>query len=168
MVYKDKDKEKAYLEKNKDKIKQQMKDYTLKNKEKKRLYDIEYRKKNREKKKQQDRNWYVNNKDHRKEYDLIPHVLENRKAWTKQYRKTYNGIKSMRLGNWKSSGIIFDDFDWLYDLYINCSKCDFCKKDFKDSYERCLDHDHDVHDYNNVRGILCRGCNTKDVLNPLK
>ena len=44
------------------------------------------------------------------------------------------------------------------------NKCDFCQTEFKNSTDRCLDHDHDILDSYNIRGILCRSCNIKDVL----
>ena len=50
----------------------------------------------------------------------------------------------------------------IYDIYIHSSECDRCKKKFKDSLDRCLDHDHDITDDFNVRGIVCRSCNTKN------
>ena len=102
----------------------------------KKAYDREYRKKNKEK---------------------IRAVL-------KEYRKTDSGIKSRRITRWKSHGIIFDDFDWLYDLYISRHTCEHCDKEFENSFDRHLDHDHSITDDNNVRGILCRECNFKDVL----
>ena len=90
---------------------------------------------------------------------------EKKKAHNKAYQKTYNGRKSYRIFNWKNAGIIFDDFEWLYDFYINCRKCEYCEKDFINGKDRHLDHNHNITYDNNVRGILCRTCNTKDVLN---
>jgi len=61
---------------------------------------------------------------------------------------------------WKKSGIIFNGmFEEIYDIYINCSECDYCKKPFKSSRHRHLDHDHDITDEYNIRNILCNNCN---------
>ena len=64
--------------------------------------------------------------------------------------------------NWKKRGVIFDgSFDKIYDIYIHASNCDKCGKKFKDSRDRCLDHDHLITDKFNIRDVLCQNCNTK-------
>ena len=69
--------------------------------------------------------------------------------------------KTNSLSNWNKIGIIFMGLeDQIYDIYIHSSHCDRCKKKFKDSLDRCLDHDHDITDDFNVRGIVCRNCNS--------
>ncbi len=80
-------------------------------------------------------------KDWKKEYD------------TRDYVKKYNTIK-----NWKRIGVIFDDYDDLYDLYCALEYCMECGKDFDKSINKHLDHDHES---GKVRAILCRGCNIK-------
>ena len=79
----------------------------------------------------------------------------------KEYNKTEAGKKSSRILNWKKYGIICIDYDEMYNIYINTSKCDYCNKEFKNSLDRHLDHNHETGE---VRGILCRGCNIRDVL----
>ena len=95
-----------------------------------------------EKKKEYMRKWYLKNTEKKKEY-----------------RETEKGIKCNRIGNWKSSGIIHDDFDALYIHYINTNECDVCKCNFTDDNIKCLDHDHDTGLF---RYILCKSCNIKD------
>ena len=114
-------------------------------------YLKEYRQKNKEKIKQGNKEYYDNNKQKVNEYN-------------KEYRKTDKGKKSIRISHWKNWGIIFHDYNWLYDLYIARTHCDYCKNDFKNDLDRHLDHDHSINDDNNVRAILCRSCNSKDVL----
>ena len=70
---------------------------------------------------------------------------------------------------WKTEGIIFDEightFEWWYESYIYATNCDCCKIKFKNSKDRQMEHNHNIKDAFNVRGIVCNGCNhiTKDV-----
>ena len=71
--------------------------------------------------------------------------------------------KSSKKYEWKRRGIIFVGlFEEIYDRYIHCSHCDKCKKKFKNSLDRCLDHNHLITDDFNVRNVLCRSCNNKN------
>ena len=71
--------------------------------------------------------------------------------------------KAKSKGNWKYRGIIFVGlFDEIYDIYIHSSECDKCKKKFKNSQDRCLDHNHLITNDFNVRGVLCQSCNLKN------
>ncbi len=125
--------------------------------EKKKLKDREWREKNKERKKQIAKQWYENNKEKNK---------EKHRQYNKEWTKTEQGKKSMRIGKWKNRGIIFFDYDLLYDIYINTSHCDNCNCKLTEDKlptktTRCLDHDHNITDYDNVRNILCTSCNIK-------
>jgi len=97
------------------------------------------------------------------------YYLKNKKYLIEKnriYQKTPRGRKSNRITNWKKAGIIFSDFDLLYDIYISTTHCDICnckltedKKSTKTT--RCLDHDHSINDCENVRNILCHSCNVR-------
>jgi hypothetical protein len=121
----------------------------------------------KERKRERDRQYYQKNKEkiinRVKEYK-VEYNQKNKEAISlqkKEYHSTPKGIKVQTLSSWRRRGIISNDFDTLYDLYINTDKCMYCEKVFADSYERCLDHDHKTGLY---RAVLCRSCNVKDVL----
>ena len=91
---------------------------------------------------------------------------EKNKDILKEQRQTEKYKKSRRIRKWKSRGIIFFDYDLLYDIYINTSHCDNCNCELTEDKlnthtTRCLDHDHNITDYDNVRNILCNLCNIK-------
>ena len=81
------------------------------------------------------------------------------KAKQKNWRQSEKGKKFASINNWKHRGIISNDYNKLYDEYINTAECALCKYTFKKSSDRCLDHNHETGD---VRNILCRPCNTRD------
>jgi len=148
---------KRYREKNKEKIKERQKEYDQKNKERKK----EYYEKNKERTKE----YYEKNKEkinqRHKEY------RENNKEKIKEHQKEYDqspaGKKSSRIGNWKFNGVIHDDFNELYEKYINTEFCELCnckltvdRQNTKTT--RCLDHDHTTGEF---RNIVCHSCNVK-------
>jgi len=95
---------------------------------------------------------------------------QDRNEYMRQYRKDKkresNAKKSRRISSWKSQGILFHDYNLLYEIYFKTTHCDECKCQLTyDRYMRnttkCLDHDHSIIDDNNVRNILCHCCNNK-------
>jgi hypothetical protein len=92
-------------------------------------------------------------KEYNKEY------RKKNKEKVKEYDKTEKRIKSRTIAKWKNRGVKCDDFDKLYELYLNCKHCQVCKKEFKDSYDRCMDH---CHETGLFRAFLCRSCNVMD------
>ena len=67
--------------------------------------------------------------------------------------------KYFTIYNWKKSGLIYDNYDELYEVYIKTMECQHCNKAFKKSSDRCLDHDHETGLF---RKIVCNRCNTCD------
>jgi hypothetical protein len=67
--------------------------------------------------------------------------------------------RSQTLWNWKKSGLIHDDYKALYEVYINTTHCNHCKKEFKNSKDRQMDHDHKTGLF---RKVVCRACNLND------
>jgi hypothetical protein len=109
--------------------------------------------KNKEKIKETRRQYYLKNK-------------EKEQKQKRQYYKTPQGIKVSRMTNWRNRGIICDDYDALYERYLNTTNCENCdciltEDKRKTKTTRCLDHDHTITDRENVRNILCHSCNIK-------
>jgi len=73
-----------------------------------------------------------------------------------------NIIKSNRIRKWKSRGVICDDWNELYDKYINTNNCEECNIELIEgmygSNKKCLDHCHKTGEFRNV---LCHTCNVK-------
>ena len=68
--------------------------------------------------------------------------------------------KSNSRMNWKKRGIKIheDDFDYVYNQYISATHCDLCKKQYPNSKDRQLDHNHETGE---VRNIVCQKCNQR-------
>tara|TARA_R110002167_G_C12345569_1_gene621649 strand:+ start:176 stop:640 length:465 start_codon:yes stop_codon:yes gene_type:complete len=99
-------------------------------------------------KKESNRLYRLNHKDKRKEFN-------------KEYKKTDKGKKIHIIGRWKNRGLISDNYDELYYRYINSTACELCNKEYKNTYDRCLDH---CHNTGLFRYILCRSCNNSSKL----
>jgi hypothetical protein len=105
-------------------------------------------------------------KEYRKKYyeKNKEKILQQRDNWAK--KNPEKDIKYRRISKWKTRGIIFSDYDLLYDIYTNTTHCDVCKIKFSEDKKRtnttrCLDHDHTITDCENVRAIVCHSCNNK-------
>ncbi len=107
-----------------------------------------------EERREYNKNYYKKNKDkHRDRYQT--HL--------KEYIQTDEGIKSNRISKWKHRGIICDDWDVLYERYLNTELCELCNVELTEDKKnttttRCLDHDHTTGE---VRNIVCHSCNIK-------
>ena len=67
--------------------------------------------------------------------------------------------KSQTIYEWKKIGLTYDDYDHLYEIYIKTMNCQHCNKEFKNSKDRCMDHDHSTGKF---RKIVCQKCNMHD------
>ena len=101
----------------------------------------------------------------KKEYDKA--YYQKHKEKKKEYYKTPHGKKSNTISKWRERGILFHDYDLLHDIYLSTTHCHFCNCLLNqcNKSRKCVDHDHDIHDNENVRGIICHVCNWRDVLN---
>lgn len=143
----------------KEKKKEYMRLYNIRTKETRALKKKEYYEKNKEK-----------NKEHTKEYQAQWYKLnkESQCEKGKEYYKTTRGKMFKRISNWKSGGILCFDWELMHHYFINQTTCEFCNVEltsdrFNTSTTKCLDHDHNINDRFNIRGVLCNKCNRKDV-----
>jgi len=102
-------------------------------------YDRKYREKNREK------------------------LLEKRR----EYGQTEKGKKHRRINQWKLQGIIADNWDEVYEWFMETGTCDICDCVLttgtrNTSSTKCLDHDHSITDSYNIRGVICHSCNCSE------
>ena len=144
-----KEQKRAYNQKyyyaNRQKILEQKKEYGELNKKSKSEYNKKYREQHRDKMVK-----------YSKEYN------DTHKQEAKLYRKSEIGRKGSRIRDWKRYGVICDDFDGLYEKYINTTHCENCNVELTENVKhnthttRCLDHDHESGQFRNV---LCNKCN---------
>ena len=110
-----------------------------------------------------------NRKSYHKNKKLVPEeVKEENRQKRKEYYKIKreenkpNIVKSYRIRKWKSRGVKCDDWDNLYDRYINTTNCEECNVELIEgifgSNKRCLDHNHTTGEFRNV---LCNLCNCR-------
>jgi len=129
--------------------------------EERKAYNKAYHKANKEKRKAYDKLYNETHKDEIKAY--YQKNKEKMKTYIKAYNQTPAGKKSHRISNWKQKGVICEDFDALYEYYINTSFCEECEvaltiDKVPSPTTRCLDHDHETGLFRNV---LCQACNIR-------
>tara|TARA_R110000803_G_scaffold47555_7_gene99109 strand:+ start:1104 stop:1466 length:363 start_codon:yes stop_codon:yes gene_type:complete len=112
------------------------------------------------KKKEYDRLYQINNCEKLKQYRIDN--KDKKRDHDKIYRATYLGVKSSRINTWKQIGIVNDDFNTLYDTYIETKNCEECEVELihgnRGSNKKVLDH---CHETGKVRNILCHLCNVR-------
>jgi len=95
----------------------------------KKCYKKEWRKKNKEKLKQQSKEWKQNNKEKSK--------------------------KSDKISQWKQKGLISENYDQIYQLWLDSTHCDKCGCDYNGTIK---DMEH-CHTTGRFRAIVCHKCN---------
>jgi len=113
--------------------------------EKKRIYDKKYREENEKK---------------IKEYNKKYAQSEKGKERKQKYSQSEKGKKTDRISVWKQRKVICDDWDALYEYYVNCWECENCGVELIEGLygnnKRCLDH---CHITGKFRNVLCNYCN---------
>lgn len=75
------------------------------------------------------------------------------------YSKTPQGIKSLKIADWKRRGLI-GDLDAIYDIYLATNECMKCSVPVS-GRNKHMDHDHVTKLF---RAVLCRSCNVGNSL----
>lgn len=122
--------------------------YREQNKEKCAAYGATWRDNNREKVKEDSKKYYQANRE-----KAIKRMTE--------YAKTPKGKKVRAIARWKIRGVISNDYDKLYENYMNTKCCENCDQEFgphgtPENNWRCLDHCHVTGEF---RQVLCNMCN---------
>ena len=67
--------------------------------------------------------------------------------------------------SWRHIGLVFcseEEFDEIFERYINSTNCEICNKKYKSSKDRHMDHEHLINEkFGAFRNVLCRSCNLK-------
>ena len=114
-------------------------------------YNKQWNTDNAEKIKELRKQWDIDNRERK---------VEQSKQW--KLKNPLIAKKSNIIGNWKRTGMI-GDLSFIYDNdYLPATNCWVCNKIFKDTYDKCCDHDHSITDGDNWRQMLCRKCNNVD------
>ena len=130
--------------------------------EKQKQYQREYKRKNKEKIKQ---NLTEEQKQKRKEY--MREYNEKNKLEKKEFYKIHNQKpevkKARKINEWKRRGLIVEDYDLIYDKWLNTTNCQLCDCDLQEGASggnqantRCMDHCHTTGEF---RNIVCHRCN---------
>ena len=70
-----------------------------------------------------------------------------------------NNQKYHCITNWKVRGLIYDNYDDLFEVYRKTLNCQYCNKEFKNKLDRKMDHNHETGLF---RKIVCSRCNVWD------
>jgi hypothetical protein len=97
--------------------------------------------------------YYINNKEK---------INERQCAYFKEYKNTDAYLKNQRIRRWKQRGVVAENWNDLYHLFLSINNCEECDVELKygiyGNNKKCLDHDHSTGGYRNV---LCHSCNLK-------
>jgi len=93
-------------------------------------------------------------------YEQSEKGKERRQKYKQNYNQTEHGKKSYRINRWIYIGVKSDNFDELYEYYLNCWECENCGVELIEgnygNNKKCLDH---CHITGKFRNVLCHFCN---------
>ena len=96
----------------------------------------------------------------------MPWTKEEKNEYNKWYNQTPKGKKTHKMSDWKRRGLIWttqEEIDEIYNRYLNSKYCEIfvCSKEYKNSKDKHMDHDHQNGKYGPFRNVLCKSCNSK-------
>jgi len=74
----------------------------------------------------------------------------------------YEKHKTSKRCQWKKRGLKITDeeFETMYKRYIYSTHCELCNKEFKNSLDRQMEHNHETSEF---RNIVCCSCNHRKI-----
>tara|TARA_R110000803_G_scaffold166431_1_gene229772 strand:- start:553 stop:930 length:378 start_codon:yes stop_codon:yes gene_type:complete len=111
--------------------------------------------------------YYEKNAEKLKAQQLVYNIknAEKIKAYNKAYREENpeKFKKSHTISDWKHRGLICDDYDKLYEAYLQSTNCEECCCEYSIKGNgigifKCMDHDHLTGLF---RNFLCSPCNLR-------
>ena len=128
--------------------------------------------KNLEARKEYNKKYRINNKEHlrekAKEYNIANRERINNQqreyySNNKEYYKEYNKSEKGKISDWKSRGLISDNYELIYERYTNSKNCEECNCEYSNRGDgvgrfKCMDH---CHITGKFRNILCNTCNLR-------
>jgi len=136
----------------------------IKDPEKRKQYVKEWRAKNKERLAKKEKEYRENNKDNiaKKKKEIYEKNKEQITEYNKKYKQTPKGKKINIISMWKRRGLIDDNYNKLYDDYLENTECQECGVTYgvlgDGTTFKCMDHDHETGLF---RNFLCTGCNVR-------
>jgi len=69
-----------------------------------------------------------------------------------------NYHKNYTKKSWKQKGLNLDNFEYIYEKYINSTHCELCNNEYEGNQNKQMEHNHETGEF---RNIVCRSCNQK-------
>tara|TARA_R110000824_G_scaffold181215_6_gene361960 strand:+ start:159 stop:605 length:447 start_codon:yes stop_codon:yes gene_type:complete len=79
---------------------------------------------------------------------------EYKKKWYQENKERTR--QQNKINEWKRRGLITDDFNLIYNRWINSTNCELCNHNYSES-QKCMDHSHTTGEF---RSICCNKCNS--------
>jgi len=98
-------------------------------------------------------------KDKEKKKEYMKQYYQYNKEKINEFRSNNpKYVKSYTIYKWKKRGLIYEDYDKLYDYYLSVEECENCGIELNQDTgtKKCMDHDHNTGEF---RNILCMTCN---------